>query len=163
MYVYLWKNLDFNAMLLPVILLLCKLQVQYFTERQNLCASFWLHFTNITYKMTVSITFSSFIRFLYILLVHWACGKILLQWVLLESFEFAFLSLGLLYLLMTWIYLLVTYLSQLVPKRQPVFFFLISSPVIAGLKDNPNQLFWQSIQKIRPSKSCNDLWLHFES
>ena len=29
---------------------------------------------NITYNMTISITFSSFIRFLYILLVHWACG-----------------------------------------------------------------------------------------
>ena len=75
----------------------------------------------------------------------------------MASFEFAFLSLGFLFLLMTWIYLLVTYLSQLVPKKATSL-FLISSPVIAGLIDKPHQLFWQSIQKVRPLKTYKDLY-----
>ena len=105
--------MDFNATLLPEVLLLCNSRAQNFTERQNLYLPFWLGCACTTYNTMARINFGSFICFLYILLVHWACGKIVLWLVLMESFEFVFLSLGPLYiyLLVTWIYLLVTYLS----------------------------------------------------
>ena len=67
--------------------------------------------------MIAGINFGSFVCFLYILLVHWACVKIALLWVLMESFEFVFLSLVLLDLLAAWIYSLTIYFSQLVAKR----------------------------------------------
>ena len=72
--------MDFNATLLPEVLLLCNSRVQNFTERQFVSAiliGLCLHNDNTMAK----INFSSFICFLYILLVHSACGKIVLRWV----------------------------------------------------------------------------------
>ena len=49
--------------------------------------------------MTANIDFGSFslLGLSCHLLIHWECGKILLQWMLVESFEFVFLPLELLF------------------------------------------------------------------
>ena len=57
----------------------------------------------VTYNMTASIGLCSFSLLSLQLLVHWACGKIVLQWVLMQTFELVSLPLGLLYHLATWI------------------------------------------------------------
>ena len=76
-----------------VLLPLCKSQKKHFMYRKTkFVSSSWLHFgcNNLQHDSYSSINLGTCSLLSLHLLVHWACGKIVLQWMLMASFELMF-------------------------------------------------------------------------